>query len=334
MFINLLDISIGVAKGGSLFPSQAKNGLLRNLQNRTQMIKTRPDPMVPYLYLPENTCKTIAACLPVTYLPSLDFYTWNTDSPRYKDIVSSPAYLSSTFQQGGVQGNLSINVPFSLLNLTLNPPLVVTPTHYFPCKSFIPRKSSDSLQQADYHLGRAFLQAAFIGMNWNNSKWWMAQAPGPRAMLPTVTSLQNLSETITAIAGQSLWTSSWDSIWTPLAEQNANSDNLQPPSANASGLSPVTKAGIAVGVVAGAAALLGAAFLLRRRRKRHSNKTSSGVPLNEPYPEYQQQQQQHDSQPMFISELQGAENEHSDGNWTVKPAVQVFHEMPSPKTPT
>jgi hypothetical protein len=177
----------------------------------------------------------------------------------------------------------------------------------------------------------AFLQAAFIGMNWNNSKWWMAQAPGPRAMLSTVTSLQNSSETITAIAGQSLWTSSWDSIWTPLAEQNANGDNLQPPSANASGLSPGTKAG--------AAALLGAAFLLLRRHKRHSNKTSSGVPLNEPYPKYddhhqQHQQQQHDSQPMFILELQGAENEHSDGNWAVKPAVQVFHEMPSPNTPT
>jgi hypothetical protein len=35
MFINLLDISIGVAKGGSPFPFQAKNGLLRNLQNHT-----------------------------------------------------------------------------------------------------------------------------------------------------------------------------------------------------------------------------------------------------------------------------------------------------------
>jgi hypothetical protein len=52
MSINLLDISIGVAKGGSPFPFQAKNGLLRNLQNHTQMIKTRPNPTVPYLHLP------------------------------------------------------------------------------------------------------------------------------------------------------------------------------------------------------------------------------------------------------------------------------------------
>jgi hypothetical protein len=329
MFINLLDISIGVAKGGSPFPFQEKSGLLRNLENNTQTIKTRPNPTVPYLYLPENTCKTIAAYLPVTYLPSLDLYTWNTDSPKYEEIVSSPAFLAFTFQRTGAQGDLTVNVPFSLLNLTLTSPLVSSPTPYFPCKSFIPKKPSDSLQQGDYHLGRAFLQAAFIGMNWNNSKWWMAQAPGPQALLPTVTSLQNSSETITAIAGQSLWASSWDGIWTPLPEQETNNNDAQPLQTDESGLSTGAKVGIAVGAVVGVAALGGAAYLVFRNRKRTSNDTSSnqsGVPLNEPGRSHSLQ--------AFKSELPGWESQHSSVNWATKPPVQVLHEMPTQHTPT
>lgn len=100
MFINLLDISLGVARGGSPFPFKEKTWLLRYTQNDTQAVQVRPNPTVPYLYLPENTCRTIAGYLPVTYLPSLDLYTWNTDSPQYKTIVSSPAYLAFVFQRG------------------------------------------------------------------------------------------------------------------------------------------------------------------------------------------------------------------------------------------
>jgi hypothetical protein len=41
---------------------------------------------------------------------------------------------------------------------------------------------SDTHARGEYHLGCSFLQAAFIGMNWNTSKWWMAQAPGSQAI--------------------------------------------------------------------------------------------------------------------------------------------------------
>jgi hypothetical protein len=336
MFINLLDISIGVAKGGSPFPFQEKTGLLRDLENNTKTMKTRPNPTVPYLYLPENTCKTIAAYLPVTYLPSLDLYMWNTDSPKYEEIVSSPAFLAFIFQRTGAQGNLTIKVPFSLLNLTLTSPLVNNPTSYFPCKSYVPKKPSDSLQQPDYHLGRAFLQAAFIGMNWNNSKWWMAQAPGPQALLPTVTSLQNSSETITAIAGESLWTSSWDGIWTPLSEQNKNSTNNgapSPPERHKRPLSTGLKAGIAVGAVVGAALLLGAAFLIFHWQKGGSDTSSkqSGFPLTQQQGRYRDNL--HDSQQGFKSELPAPESQRSTGHWGAKPPVQHLHEMPVETTP-
>ena len=323
MFMNLLDISIGVARGGSPFPFQEKSGLLRHIQNNTQTIQTRPNPTVPYLYLPENTCRTIAAHLPVTYLPSLDLYAWNTDSPQYTAIVSSPAYLAFIFQRGEALDNLTIRVPFALLNLTLTPPLVNTATPYFPCKSFAPPKSPH------YHLGRAFLQAAFIGMNWHNSKWWMAQAPGPQALPSNITSLQNSSETITAIAGQSLWASSWDGFWTPLpGGLNSSSDGPN--------LSRGAKAGIAIGALAGAATALGAAFLLLRRRRRNLNKAASSNRSQNPLtagPHTTHQDDPHASQLMLKPELPvpSADEQPASGQWAASPPVQpdTVHELPA-----
>jgi hypothetical protein len=97
MLINLVDIGVGIASGGSPFPFESMNGLLRNNQNETRSILVRPNPTVPYLYLPGNTCAALAAYLPVTFLPNLGLYSWNTDSPSYQKIVDSPTYLQFVF---------------------------------------------------------------------------------------------------------------------------------------------------------------------------------------------------------------------------------------------
>lgn len=69
---------------------------------------------------------------------------------------------------------MTIKVPFALLNLTLKSPIVSTPQQYFPSRPFYANNGSRK-----YEFGKAFLQATFIGMNWGENKWFMAQAPGP-----------------------------------------------------------------------------------------------------------------------------------------------------------
>jgi hypothetical protein len=76
--------------------------------------------------------------------------------------MSSPSALKFSFNTDS--GNGDISVPFALLNLTLDYPLVSTPTQYFPCASYTP--SDDSL----YHLGRALLQAVFLGQHGQTQK--------------------------------------------------------------------------------------------------------------------------------------------------------------------
>ena len=99
---------------------------------------------------------------PVTLQTDVGLYTWNTDA--YKQIVSSPAYPAFVFQQVGA-GNMTIKVPFALLNLRLESPIVSTLQQYFSCRPFYANDGSGK-----YEFGKAFLQATFIGMNWRENK--------------------------------------------------------------------------------------------------------------------------------------------------------------------
>jgi len=274
MIIGLLDVSIGVANGGSPFPFTLKSGLLVDAGKTTSRLNVRPNPTVPYLYLPEDTCRAIASYLPVTYMESLDLYSWDTTAPNYRKIVSSPSYLAFTFQTAGTPGNMTINVPFSLLNLTLTPPLVKTPTLYFPCKSYTP-PGPNSEPYNEFHLGRAFLQAAFIGMNWYEDVWWMAQAPGPKYLAPFTISLDNSTTHIQSSEASISWFESWSDILVPLPgngeNQTANSTNLDnlDQENNESGLSSGAKAGIGVGTAGGALIVLVVVFFITQHSRKH-----------------------------------------------------------------
>jgi hypothetical protein len=181
--IDLLDVGIGVAEGESPFSFTSKSGLLASGNSSIGLsMEVLVDPTAPFIYLPKSSCDAIAANLPVTYQPNLGLYFWDTTSPAYHQIISSPAFLDFTFRQNGsLTQNITINVPFSLLNLTLTSPLVNIPTPYFPCNPVGYGKV-----YPQYTLGRAFLQAAFVGVNWQFDglgNWFLAQAPGPN--LPT-----------------------------------------------------------------------------------------------------------------------------------------------------
>lgn len=156
---------MGVTDGGSPFLKSQKsprNGLLRLYGSSTGELDVFPNPGVPYLNLPPETCAAIADSLPVTFNDDFGLYIWNTTDATFQEIMSSPSYLSFTFSSGG--RNSSIYVPFALLNLTLENPLVNTSMSYFPCSPYTPFDGST------YHLGRAFLQAAFLAQNWQTKK--------------------------------------------------------------------------------------------------------------------------------------------------------------------
>lgn len=275
--IELLDIGIGVATGGSPWNFTNKTGLLIQGDSSPSSPQTLPvtvSPVDPYLYLPKSTCDAIAAELPVEYHADMGLYYWNTTSPEYSKIVTSPAYLGFTFQLNTLNtANFTVKVPFALLNLTLEAPLVSTPTQYFPCFT----------SNGTYGLGRAFLQAAFVGANWSNGgvgNWFLAQAPGPNYQaIPSTTVIAPGDQSLTG--SQNSWLDTWTAHWTPLPEPSGVSNAADSSASGSSGgLSSGAKAGIGIGAsIGGLLIIAGILLCLLRRGRPEDTSKAEATPL-------------------------------------------------------
>ncbi len=280
-FIDLIDIGINVIAGTSPWSSTSMSGLLAS--GNTSIGTAVPitiNPLAPYLHLPQSSCDAIAAHLPVTYQPRYGLYFWNTQDPQYARIVNSASCLSFVFQRDQANTlNLTINVPFKLLNLTLQPPLTTAPVPYFPCQA---------QSRGKYQLGRSFLQAAFLGANWNANNnaavWWLAQAPGPNiSTQPRIVSIGVADSSITA--SESDFADSWKGNWNTTTATSANasstsgSSSTSPTSSSgsSSGLSAGAKAGIGLGAAIGVIGLGIAGVLLMKRHRSSTEARGEGV---------------------------------------------------------
>lgn len=152
--------------------------------------------------------------------------------------------------------------------------MIDTPTQYFPCRP------DGGNYQLVYTLGQAFLQAAFIGIDWNINNppgnWFMAQAPGPNiGSSPFTTAMQTgVSE---LQPSNVKWEDTWTGHWTPLSDGTATSSESPAP-APSSGLSTGAKAGIGAGAAVAliiVIVVIGAIFWMRRRK--HRNAADAGT---------------------------------------------------------
>lgn len=285
MKVNLLDVQIGVENGSSPFSEDSYTGLLKLNASFNGVQPTVINPIVPYFFMSPETCAAVAENLPVTFNSQVGLYIWNTTDPQYEKIVKSPAYLALVFQNAG-SGNLTIKVAFQLLNLTLEAPIVTTSQQYFPCRPFYAIDHS-----GNYFLGKAFLQAAFLGMNWQIGKFFLAQAPGPGV---GASNIKPIGPNDTPISTDPIenFAATWAGDWAALSIPDSSRNNTIRPTGATNrqksisgagttnnvtavptgttngqegtsdfGLSSRSKTGIAVGVIIGTLAVAGVVWL-------------------------------------------------------------------------
>ena len=232
-------------------------------------------PGVPYLSLPGVVCEAAASFLPITFLPRLGLYTWDTGDPRYAALGDSPQELNFHFSPP----RTLVRVPLKLLNLTLEPPLVDAPTPYFPCAP----------AERNFALGRAFLQAAYLAMHWDRQLLFLAQAPGPGLARAARIAPFAPDATEMATGPAESFDASWSNAQATAAASGAAvvaaPSNAAPggPAPAGDNLTTGAVAGIAVGATAVGCALAGlAAFLLRRAGRRRRAAPTSREEKKEP----------------------------------------------------
>lgn len=147
--------------------------------------------------------------------------------------------------------HFTIKVPFRLLDLTLMSPIVETPTQYFPCKP-----SNSTRDSGFWQFGRAFLQAAFVGANYEQLTAFLAQAPGPYGEGSIIKEIMPEASTIES-SSIDWFRKSWEPLWTVLEE-----------SQQGNGLSPGVIGGITAGSVVAVLLVITVTLLWRRHMRR------------------------------------------------------------------
>ncbi|KAK7750930.1 hypothetical protein SLS62_007062 [Diatrype stigma] len=228
--ILLRDVFLGTAVGATVFENETisvyhgigddKRAALVSRGSKLPLGATvaGPNPSTPYIYLPWGTCEAAAKHLPVTWDDSLGLYLWNVEDPRYNRTVGSSAYMGFTLEDQNA-ANITIKVPFQLLNLTLTPPLVEIPTKYLPCR---PTRT----EYGFFQLGRAFLQSAFMFVNFETNTMMMAQGPGPDMGQSVLRSVDSGTGSILETEPIDTWVETWASRWTAYPEADSPSDAI------------------------------------------------------------------------------------------------------------
>ena len=280
----LMDVTLGTACN-SPFPGGSIDHLYKGLDaNDTKDMETMynappgsaaiwPNPAYPYISLSPGTCEAVATNITVTWASSIGYYLWNQSDDRFAQLIHSSAYMEFILSDLH-QHNTSIKVSFALLNLTLESPITNAPTPYFPCISVESHTGSGGY----WMLGRAFLQAAFFGMNYDQNLTFLAQAPGPLMNQSSVKAIRPSDTTLIPSAPDALGAlvDSWQAVWNDSScakyvnlSTSGGSDTSGEGAEQSSGIGAGAIAGIAVGGAVAAALVLAAAWLLRRRRSRN-----------------------------------------------------------------
>ena len=229
------------------YMSVYSTGTSNNWTTPVQLISTTDrvtaiiDSSTPYLWLPQSVCDEFAQTLGLTYNSTLDLYGFDGNASQHDVLKNSQLEFTVTLSDTGSSTELvNITLPYAAFDLQLTFPAIPNTTYgssnsekyYFPIK----RASN----QAQYTIGRSFLQEAYLITDYERNTYSIHQAVHTLDPLGN-TSIINISQ-------------SKDSSFTPLPSNKSKAK---------------ISTGAIVGIVVGVGAILALAssgFYFWRRR--------------------------------------------------------------------
>ncbi|KAL8768569.1 MAG: hypothetical protein Q9209_005254 [Squamulea sp. 1 TL-2023] len=154
------DLVVGIKSITSTYANGSRSSLLRS------PTLAFIDSTVPYLYLPEDVCKTFEAELGLVYNQKNNFYF--VDDALHQTLSTlKPQFNFSLANDESSESTVDIILPYASFDLVAKPPLVPNATSYFPL-----RRGADN----QITLGRAFLQEAYLITDYDHKNFTIAQA--------------------------------------------------------------------------------------------------------------------------------------------------------------
>lgn len=134
------------------------------------------DSSTPFLWLPESVCKRFETALGLNYDTNLQLYTFGHNASQHDALINWN--LTFNFVIADLPGSpkaVNISVPYSAFDLQLSYPFPgLNATSSSPTINYFPlRKAANNSQ---YTIGRAFLQEAYLIVDYERNKFSVHQA--------------------------------------------------------------------------------------------------------------------------------------------------------------
>lgn len=202
------------------------------------------DSTLPYIWLPQDSCDAFAAAFGLQYDNTTELYTVN--NTIHETLVSQNPQLTFVLGTDPYSGaTLALVLPYAAFDLQASYPIYPNATRYFPIRQ--------AANEAQYTIGRTFLQEAYITVDYGRSNFTVCQATFSDPMP---------DEQLVAILPPGY---------------NTSTSNSTAPHHSSSSIGSGAIAGIVVGAVV-ALTLLVAGFLYLRRRRNRSHPGPSENP--------------------------------------------------------
>ncbi|CAG8977976.1 hypothetical protein HYALB_00001857 [Hymenoscyphus albidus] len=136
------------------------------------------DSSTPYLWLPQSVCDRFAQTLGLSFNSSLDLYTFDENSAQHDTLMNSQLSFTFTLSDVGTSPmNINITLPYAAFDLQLSVPFPgLNATYGAPdsTKYYFPIKRATN--EAQYTIGRAFLQEAYVITDYERNTFSVHQA--------------------------------------------------------------------------------------------------------------------------------------------------------------